>query len=87
MNHVLVGIPKMSERFYGLNVFLEKPIDLEAVAAIIAAIKLIKGVASVQPLQHHPDMYWAKEKARSELSNAMWEALNREGIREIDVGH
>lgn len=68
----------MSSRYFGLNVFLEKPVVLEEVAAIIAAIRLIKGVSSVQPLLAHPEMFWAKERARSELSQAMMDALNRD---------
>lgn len=87
MRMILMERPQMPDRFYALNVFLHKPASSEDAAAIISAIKLIKGVFSVQPLLSHPELYWAKEKARSELSNALWEALNRDEEEESQIEH
>lgn len=61
----------MSERYFGLNVFLEKTASPEEVAAVINALQLIKGVSSVQPLQSYPELFWAKEQAKQELQQEL----------------
>lgn len=66
---------QVNDRYYGLSVFLDEPLGLVDIAAVIAAIRLIKGVVDVRPLLAHPELYWGMEKARMELSNKLWEAL------------
>lgn len=66
----------MTDRLKGLTVLLDRDIREDDAAPIIAAIQMIKGVASVQTHVADPDHYLAVETARWELRKEIWKVVN-----------
>lgn len=64
----------MSEHFRGLTVVLEDDFSAETLSAIIEAIKLIKGVASVVPGQ---PVGWSDFMARTVVKKKLREAIGK----------
>ena len=65
----------MTDRIYALTVTLTEPIREDDAEAIINAIKLIRGVASVTPLVANAELYYATETAKRELRDKLWSIL------------
>jgi hypothetical protein len=66
----------MSDRIFAFTVSLDYSFKDEDAAEIAKAIGMIKGVADVTPLVANPDLYYAKESARRELTNLLFQALS-----------
>ena len=65
----------MTDRYFALTVLLEEDTRTDDAGAIIDAIRMIKGVAEVEP--HVSDMTsWAAEaRARREFGQKLWRVL------------
>lgn len=68
----------MSDRYFALTVALDKDMKDEDAEAIIEAIRMIRGVLSVEP--HVADIvnWTATERARSHLIGRILEVLKRD---------
>lgn len=65
----------MTERYIALTVTLEHPLRSDDAEEVIKAIGMIKGVQGVVPVVSNVEVYWAKENARSELRQKIWNLL------------
>jgi hypothetical protein len=65
----------MTDHIYALTVSLSQETREDDAEAIINAILMIKGVKSVTTLVANPELYWAEERARSELIDKLWDVL------------
>lgn len=65
----------MTDRFFALTVALDKDIREDDAQPIIAAIKMLRGVASVEPHVADLEFYTAYERARVDLVGKLWEVL------------
>jgi cell division protein FtsX len=66
----------MTDRIHALTVFLNRPIRDDDAEAIIAAIRMIKGVADVRPHVHNVDTLYAEQHARQDLEKKLWAVLH-----------
>ncbi len=65
----------MTDHFAGFTVTLDKTYRDDDSEAIINAIKMIKGVAGVEPVVADAGFYMAKQQARWDLQKEMREVL------------
>lgn len=65
----------MTDRYVTFTVMLDKPTRDDDAEPILAAIRMIKGVAKVVPEVADPMVEWAKDAARRELIRELWEVL------------
>lgn len=65
----------MSDRYVALTVVLEQPRRDDDAAALIAAIQQMRGVLSVTPEVADVQTYAAYERARLDMREALWRAL------------
>jgi hypothetical protein len=65
----------MTDRFAGFVVTLEQDIREDNAEATIAAIKQIKGVADVRPVESSAEMQIAEQRARLDLAEKILKAL------------
>lgn len=65
----------MTDRYYALTVVLDRDIRSDDAESLIAAIRLLRGVLSVEPLVSTPDTWMAEERAKSELKRKIFDAL------------
>jgi hypothetical protein len=65
----------MTDRFHSLVVVLEKDIREDDAQAIIDAIKMVKGVLTVDGLVADPTSMMAYARARSDLQHKLFTAL------------
>jgi hypothetical protein len=63
----------MTDRYYAITVALESDIREDDEEALLNAIKMLKGVLSVEPHIGHPDIWVAEERARHELKMKIFE--------------
>jgi len=66
----------MTDRYFALTVSLDENIRGDDAESIINAIRMIKGVLAVEPLVANPETWAAYQRAKSELAEKLWEALN-----------
>jgi hypothetical protein len=67
----------MTDRYCGFIVVLEKELRSDDAEATIAAIKQIKGVASVEPQVANMDHYFARSMARTEILNEVYDLIRK----------
>lgn len=65
----------MTDRYHSLTVVLEKDIRDDDAESLLTAIKMIKGVMSVEPFISDVESHMAETRARRELGNKIWEVL------------
>lgn len=65
----------MTDRIIAYTVILQEEIRSDDAEAITNAIRMIKGVADVAPVVADVEAYWARETARRELGERLWEVL------------
>ncbi len=65
----------MTAHLKGLTVCFEDDIREDDAQAVIAAIKMVKGVADVVPLVSSPQDWLARVRVRGELSNQILDVL------------
>ena len=65
----------MTDRYYALTVVLDHDIRDDDAEPLIAAIKMIKGVAQVTPHVANLEIHFAQTRARQELVDKLWEVL------------
>jgi hypothetical protein len=65
----------MSDRINTITVVLENETRADDCEAILAAIRMVKGVIAVTPNVADPTDYMAQERARRELGQKIWEVL------------
>jgi hypothetical protein len=61
----------MTDRIKGFTVTLEKDIRIDDFEAILNAVKMIKGVASVEPSIATPDDHINRERIKMEVYDKM----------------
>lgn len=64
----------MSDRYHALTVFLEEPLRDDDAELLIKAIRMLRGVMSVEPHITNVDA-WARETAKQELRRQLWDVL------------
>ena len=69
----------MSDKHHGYVVTLDTPLHEEASSHVIDAIRLLKGVVSVKPIVGDPGLALAEERARADLRERLWRALDYGG--------
>ena len=69
----------MTDRFHSLTVVLEREIRDDDAEPIIAAIKMIKGVAEVTGEVARGEFYAAREQAKLELRHELIDVLYKKG--------
>jgi len=65
----------MTDRYNALTVVFDKDIRSDDAERLINAIKMIKGVLSVEPNVSNVDSHIAYSKARQDISEKLWEVL------------
>jgi hypothetical protein len=70
----------MTDRLKGFVVTLEQDIRVDDAGHVLNAIRMITGVASVQPMVADPADYMARERVRFELTKQLWDVLHPEKI-------
>lgn len=65
----------MTDRYSALIVTLDENIRDDAAEPLIAAIRMLRGVASVEPRVANIDQHIATARARIEMRNCMWDAI------------
>ena len=65
----------MTNRYHSLTVVLEKDIREDDAEYLLNAIKMIKGVLSVDPFISDIESHMAESRARQELGQKLWEVL------------
>jgi hypothetical protein len=67
----------MSTHISGFVVTLNDSITEEAADRVIAAISLLKGVVSVQPIKDSFELQLAREKVRREIGDQLFKEFKR----------
>jgi len=65
----------MTDRYHSITVVLERDIRDDDAECILNAIKMIRGVLSVNPHISDFNTHTAIERVRSELGNKLWNVL------------
>lgn len=65
----------MTDRLAGFIVTLEKPIREDDAEATLAAIRMIRGVVSVDPVVADPMHHMAISAARHDIGRQLWKVL------------
>lgn len=65
----------MTDRYFALTVLLTKDTRSDDAEPIIEAIKMIKGVHTVEPHISDMDTWAAETRAKRELGQKLWEVL------------
>ena len=65
----------MTDRYSGLTVTFRKDIRDDDAEVIITAIRLIKGVLSVDSIPSTTDLLIATNRVKAELRNKLWDVL------------
>lgn len=68
----------MSDRTVSLTVVLDKDYRVDDIDSILNAIRMVKGVINVDANVADSDTYIAYTRARYDLSDRLWKALNTE---------
>jgi uncharacterized protein YfdQ (DUF2303 family) len=71
----------MTDRAHSLTVTLEDSFRIDDLEPLIAAISRMRGVLHVQPIIGDAEVFFAKEVAKQELRNALWDVLRPEWKR------
>ncbi len=74
----------MTDRFFSITVLLEKDTREDDAEAILQAILMIKGVASVSPHVTNLEQWSAEMRARIELGSKLWRVLYPEELTGVN---
>ena len=66
----------MTDRYHTLTVVLERDIRSDDCEPLIEAIKQLRGVLSVTGIVSDMTAHMAKERARRELGDKLWDVLH-----------
>jgi len=66
----------MTDRVKGFTVTLEKDIRIDDVEVILNAVKMIKGVAHVEPSISTSDDHFARERVKMEMREKIWRIID-----------
>ena len=66
----------MTDRIKGLTVALDQDYREDDVQGIINAIKLIKGVANVAPIQSHAEDFINRQRIRADLAEKLQQLID-----------
>jgi hypothetical protein len=66
----------MTDRYTGFVVSLETDMRSDDAEATIAAIRQIKGVIGIEPVQASIETQIARQQVRLDLERKLWEALH-----------
>lgn len=66
----------MTDRYHALTVVLENNIREDDAQPLIIAIKMLRGVLSVEPHLSNIDVHVAEDRARHKLISEMWKILS-----------
>jgi hypothetical protein len=69
------GIILMTDKLCGVTVFFESEISEEDARPIVEALKMIKGVATVQQIMTSPQMWFARFDAKCELRKQIYDLI------------
>jgi hypothetical protein len=67
----------MTDRFKGFIVTLAKDTREDDAEDTLTALKMVRGVLSVDPIKDNPNDYMIYERVRSELVHKLWEVLKK----------
>jgi hypothetical protein len=70
----------MTDRHVAYTVTLLEPVRSDDAEQIIAAIRMIKGVAEVVPVVADAGTYWGRSTARRELLQKIWQLMQQENV-------
>lgn len=65
----------MTDRLKGVIVFFDQDIRKEDAKALINAIRCIKHVVDVRPIDSQPEDWIEQERAKRELITKLWDVL------------
>lgn len=77
----------MTDRLKGCWVVFEKEYREDDAEEILAAIRMVKGVGSVEPKLADPDHYMARSQAKHDIRKAifdLWNELDDSGFARVD---
>jgi len=66
----------MTDRVKGFTVTLEKDIRIDDVEVILNAVKMIRGVAHVEPSIKTSDDHFARERVKMEMREKIWRIID-----------
>lgn len=72
----------MTDRTRSITVILDDAYRVDAIEATITAIRQIKGVIAAEPDVSDPTGFMALERARHELREVLWKAIEEHGRRD-----
>jgi hypothetical protein len=67
----------MTDRFKGFIVVLDRDVRDDDAEAIITALKMVKGVKAVTPVETASDDYIVAQRVRSEIEDSLWEWIDK----------
>jgi len=65
----------MTDKVKGFTVTLEKDISIDDVEVILNAVKMIKGIAHVEPSISTPNDHFARQRVKMEIREKMWNII------------
>lgn len=66
----------MTDRINAITVVLDKDMRVDDAESLLAAIRQLRGVLSVDPHVSEPGDHIAQNRARRELCDSLWEVLH-----------
>lgn len=66
----------MTDRIHSLTVALESDMRSDDVEELVSAIRMLRGVLKVAPNIRQPGDWVADQRARRELTDALWAVLH-----------
>ncbi len=66
----------MTDRVKGFTVTLEQDIRIDDVEAILNAVKMIRGVAHVEPSISTSEDHFARERVKMEMREKIWRIID-----------
>lgn len=67
----------MTDRVKGITIVLDRDIRTDDVEVLVNAIRLLRGVATVDTVLTTSDDYFARERIRTELVGKMFDVLKK----------
>lgn len=65
----------MSTRYKGATVIFHRDIHEDDIEAVLNAIRLIKGVGTVEPVETLSEDYWARERVKHDIQMKLYEVI------------
>jgi hypothetical protein len=67
----------MTDRFKGFIVVLDRDVREDDAEAIVTALKMVKGVKAVTPVETAADDYIVAHRVKSEIERSLWEWIDQ----------